>query len=90
MRMGKWLHQAMYSHYLAFFKTDGLLAMADWPHAQAKDFGHFWHERFEIDVPDWMIGRVSSVNNAQQLYSTWCTKHLYFCICTCNCRPDDM
>jgi hypothetical protein len=60
MRMGKWLHQAMYSHYMSF-KTDGLLGMADWPHAQAKDFGHFWHECFEIDVPDWMIGLVSCV-----------------------------
>jgi hypothetical protein len=61
MRMGKWLHQAMYTHYLAFFKTEGLLAMGEWPHAQQKDFGHFWHERFEINVPDWLIHRVSGV-----------------------------
>jgi len=34
LRMGKWLHQAMYTHYLSFFKTEGLLAMGGWPHAQ--------------------------------------------------------
>eukprot|EP00882_Tetradesmus_deserticola_P023008 GHRQ01025033.1.p2 GENE.GHRQ01025033.1~~GHRQ01025033.1.p2 ORF type:complete len:233 (+),score=98.32 GHRQ01025033.1:693-1391(+) len=58
MRMGKWLHQAMYTHYLTFFKTEGLLAMGEWPHAQAKDFGHFWHERFEINVPEHVLSTV--------------------------------
>jgi hypothetical protein len=58
-RMGKWLHQAMYRYYLTLFKKEGLLGAADWPHAQAKDFGHFWHEIFEINMPDWMITKVS-------------------------------
>ncbi len=58
MRMGKWLHQAMYTHYLSFFKTEGLLAMGGWPHAQMKDFGHYWHERFEINVPEHMLHQV--------------------------------
>lgn len=58
MRMGKWLHQAMYTHYLSFFKTEGLLAMGGWPHAQLKDFLHFWHERGEINVPEHMLYQV--------------------------------
>ena len=53
--MGKWLHQAMYTHYLSFFKTEGLLAMGNWPHAQLKDFGHYWHERFELNVPEHLL-----------------------------------
>lgn len=59
LRMGKWLHQAMYTHYLSFFKTEGLLAMGGWPHAQNKDFSHFWHERFEMDIPASMLSLVS-------------------------------
>eukprot|EP00775_Hariotina_reticulata_P005326 gene5326-5562_t len=58
LRMGKWLHQAMYTHYLSFFKTEGLLAMGRWPHAQKKDFSHFWHERFEMDIPSSMLSLV--------------------------------
>lgn len=49
-RMGKWVKEAMYVNYLAFFKTEGLLAMGCWPHAEKKDFSHFWHERFECNV----------------------------------------
>jgi hypothetical protein len=50
LRMGKWLRQAMYTHYLSFFKTEGLLAIGDWPYAQQKDFAHYWAERFELHV----------------------------------------
>jgi hypothetical protein len=49
-RMGKWLKEAMYVNYLAFFKTEGLMAMCCWPHAEKKDFNYFWHERFECNV----------------------------------------
>lgn len=49
-RMGKWLKEAMYVNYLAFFKTEGLMAMGCWPHAAKKDFNYFWHERFECNV----------------------------------------
>jgi len=66
LRMGHWLHQAMYTHYLAFFKTEGLLAMGGWPHAQAKDFTHFWHERFEMDIPASMLSLVRICCNDKQ------------------------
>jgi hypothetical protein len=56
--MGKWLRQAMYTHYLSFFKTEGLLAMGDWPYAQQKDFGHYWSERFELHVAQYFIDLV--------------------------------
>lgn len=56
--MGKWLRQAMYTHYLSFFKTEGLLAMGDWPYAQQKDFSHFWAERFELHVAEYFIDLV--------------------------------
>lgn len=56
--MGKWLRQAMYTHYLSLFKTEGLLAMGDWPYAQQKDFAHFWSERFELHVAQYLIDLV--------------------------------
>jgi hypothetical protein len=37
MRIGKWLKEAMYVNCLAFFKTEGLMAMGCWPHA-GKEF----------------------------------------------------
>jgi hypothetical protein len=40
----------MYNAYLKFFKADGLLALAGWPHAAGKDFTHFWAERFCVPV----------------------------------------
>jgi hypothetical protein len=49
-RMGKWLKDAKYVNYLAFFNTEGLMAMGCWPHAVKKDSNYFWHERFECNV----------------------------------------
>jgi hypothetical protein len=57
-RMGKWLHDAMYTNYLSFFKTEGLLAMGGWPHAERKDFGHFYAERFDALVKELLMHMV--------------------------------
>jgi len=51
MRMGHWLHQALYNSYLMFFKADGLLSLGGWPEAANKNFKMFWHERFYPDIP---------------------------------------
>ncbi len=53
--MGKWIYQAMYKSYLMFFKVDGLLAVAGWPGAAAKDFQQFWAPRFMASVPQELI-----------------------------------
>jgi hypothetical protein len=54
-RLGRWLHTALTSSYLRFFKPEGLLAAGGW---DRRDYASFFSPRFHVDVPDQLVAEI--------------------------------
>lgn len=54
-RQGSWLKAAMYKNYLRFFDTRALLGLGDWPEGTQGNLSMYWHERFQMQVPEELI-----------------------------------
>ena len=54
-RVGKWNLKDLQVSYLNYYALDALIALGGWEGAANKDFGQFFHERFQQEVPDELI-----------------------------------
>ena len=50
-----WMKAAMYKNYLAFFNPQALLSLAEWPEGAQGNLGMYWHQRFQMAIPEELI-----------------------------------